>query len=95
MNRKKDEDKKVHLSIQMNEKLNEYLDKFVKENDIKKSKLIENLLKQYINSKSINFPTYEEIEDESWSCGVDEVWARLCFIKGVKWVINYIKTENK
>jgi len=94
MNRKKDEDKKVHLSIQMNEKLNEYLDKFVKENDIKKSKLIENLLKQYINSKSINFPTYEEIEDESWSCG-DEVWARLCFIKGVKWIINYIKTENK
>ena len=89
MNKKNEKDKKGYLSIQINEKLNEYLDKFVKENDIKKSKLIENLLKQYINSKSIQYPTDEEIQDESWSCGADENWARSCFIKGAKWVIEF------
>lgn len=53
MNKKEEKDKKGHLSIQMNEKLNEYLDEFVKENGLKKSRLIEELLKRYVDSKSI------------------------------------------
>ena len=94
MNKKDEKDKKGRLSIQLNERLNEYLDEFVKENNIKKSKLIENLFKQYINSKSIQFPTIEEIQDESWSCGTDEVWARTCFRSGAQWVIDYIKKQT-
>jgi len=94
MNKKDDKDKKGHLSIQMNEKLNEYLDEFVKNNGLKKSRLIEELLKKYIDSKSIQFPTIEEILDESWSCGADEVWARTCFKNGAQWTIDYIKKKQ-
>lgn len=86
--------KKENLSIQLNEKLNEYLDGFVSKNGLKKSRLIEELLKEYIDSKSIQFPTIEEIQDESWSCGADEVWARACFQSGAKWVIDYIKKKT-
>ena len=35
MNKKKEEDKKEHLSFQINEKLNEYLDVFIEKNGLK------------------------------------------------------------
>lgn len=90
MNKKDEKDKKAHLSIQLNEKLNEYLDEFVKENGLKKSRLIEELLKRYVNSKSIQFPTDEEIEKAGKENSPnDDRWRG--FTKGAKWVVDYMK----
>lgn len=55
MARKKlsEEDKKSHLTINVNENLLQKLDKLLKEKSIKRSTLIENLLKDYINKQEI------------------------------------------
>lgn len=63
MNKKDEKDKKSHLSIQMNEKLNEYLDEFIKNNGLKKSRLIEKLLKNYISSKSLSDDEVQRVGD--------------------------------
>jgi metal-responsive CopG/Arc/MetJ family transcriptional regulator len=89
MNKKKEEDKKEHLSIQINEKLNEYLDEFIENNGLKKSQLIESLLKKYIDTKSIKFPTKEEINNESL-----KGYEKQSFFSGALWTIEFIKNNN-
>jgi len=53
MSRKKmdEKDKKSKITIKINEVLNERLDDFLQEKGEKKSRIIEKLLKDYINKK--------------------------------------------
>ena len=43
------EDKKITISVSLHEKLDKMLEKYSKENNINKSKIIQNLLKDYFN----------------------------------------------
>ena len=43
------EDRKITISVSLHEKLDKLLEKYSKENNINKSKIIQNLLKDYFN----------------------------------------------
>lgn len=47
-----EEEKKITVSISIHHKLDELLEKYSKENDINKSKIIQELLKDYFNKKN-------------------------------------------
>ena len=49
-----DEDKRKSLSVTINPKLYDYLNKESEEMGVNKSKIIENILRKYLNEKGIN-----------------------------------------
>lgn len=55
-------DKKQKISLSINEKLNELLEKEMKEKNIKKSQIVEKVLKNYIESLNENEMNEEQLE---------------------------------
>lgn len=62
MARKKmdDSDKKVSIGITINPELYKLLETYTIENNISKSKLIENIMSDYIKKNKINYKYYKE-----------------------------------
>lgn len=50
-NKMTDDEKKLKISFTINEKLNELIDKQIEKEGIKKSQLIEKILKEHFNKK--------------------------------------------
>jgi metal-responsive CopG/Arc/MetJ family transcriptional regulator len=57
-----EEDKRQKLNISINEKLNELLEKEMKEKGVKKSQIIEKAIKNYIESLDENNLNEEDLE---------------------------------
>lgn len=49
-----DDEKKQKITFSINEKLNELIDKQIEKEGIKKSQLIEKILKEHFNKKGLN-----------------------------------------
>jgi len=58
-----DEDKKQSIGISINVKLNELLEKEMKEKGIKKSQIVENALKSYMESLNENNLSEKDLND--------------------------------
>lgn len=58
-----EEDKKQNISISINKKLNELLEKEVKDKGVKKSQIIETALKNYMDSLYENNLTEKDLND--------------------------------